>query len=65
MDTFIELVRNVLGSAVDYFTVGQSMSPQWHYGNLLEYAFSGMVMILAFVMAYKLLITMLGFFARK
>lgn len=58
MDTIVNVLKNVIGEAPDYFTIGNSSTPQWDYGALLEYAFAGVLLILSLAFVYKLFIAL-------
>lgn len=58
MSTILSLMESIIGKAPDYFTVGNSSSPQWDYGALLEYSFAGILMILSIAFVYKLFISL-------
>ena len=58
METLLNLLRDIIGEAPDYFTTGQSLSPQWDYGALLEYAYAGLLLILTVSFVYKILINL-------
>ena len=45
--------RQIVGSFVDYFTIGASSSPQWHYGKLLEYTMVSIAVIVAICLVFK------------
>ena len=54
MQNIISFWRSIVGDAVDYFTIGSSSSPQWNYGELLEYMFAGLAVILVIALGYCL-----------
>lgn len=58
MQSLISVLRSVIGNPPDYFTIGQSSSPQWDYGLLLEYAFAGILLVLTISFVYKILINL-------
>lgn len=65
MQTIISFWRSIVGEAVDYFTFGTYNQPQWNYGDLLEYMFAGLAVILVIALVFRLLFTIVGFFSPK
>ena len=65
MQNIISFWRSIVGDAVDYFTIGSSSSPLWNYGELLEYMFAGLAVILVIALVFRLLFTIVGFFSPK
>lgn len=60
MRTILEIWQSIVGEAPDYFTIGQSNSVQWHYGELLEYAFVCIVTVFIVALIFKLLFTVIS-----
>ena len=58
MQMLINVLREIIGEAPDYFTTGQSLTPQWDYGALLEYVFAGLLLILTVSFVYKIFINL-------
>ena len=58
MQSLINVLREIIVDAPDYFTTGQSSTPQWDYGALLEYVFAGLLLILTVSFVYKILINL-------
>ena len=63
--TFLQIVRALLGVAPNYFTVGTSTTPQWHYGNLLEYFFAGMAFLMVIIFTFKFLNRIVDFISSR
>lgn len=58
MKTILEIWQSIVGEAPNYFTMGNSSSPQWHYGDLLEYAFVCIATIFIIALIFKLIFTL-------
>ena len=58
----LEYWRDIVGNAVNYFTVGTGNNIQWHYGNLLEYSFVSIAVLLVIILTYKLLFSFIRLF---
>lgn len=60
MDKLLELWRSIVGTAPDYFTYGNYSNPQWHYGQLLEYAFVCLAAIIVIILVFRFLFMLAG-----
>lgn len=58
MNTILEIWQSIVGEAPTYFTSGNNYSIQWHYGELLEYAFVCIATIFVIALIFKLIFTM-------
>lgn len=58
----LEYWRDIVGNAVNYFTVGTGNNIQWHYGNLLEYSFVSIAVLLVIILTFKLLFSFIRLF---
>lgn len=56
MQTILSFMESVIGAPPDYFTVGVGNQIQWHYGNLIEYFFAGMVLLVSLSTLYKIIL---------
>ncbi len=61
----LELWRDIVGDAVNYFTIGNNYSIQWHYGELLEYCFVSLAAIICIILVFRLLFMIVGLFSGK
>lgn len=63
--TLLQIWESIVGEAPTYFTVGSSSSPQWHYGELLQYGFTCIAAILCIALVFRTLFMIVGLFGHK
>ena len=61
--SLIELWRDIVGEAVNYFSDGTVI--QWDYGELLEYAFVSIAAIVCIALVFRFLFMLIGLFGHK
>ena len=61
----LQLWEKIVGNVPQYFTIGSSNSPQWHYGELLEYAMVSIAAILCIALVFRFLFMIVGLFGHK
>ena len=61
----IEFWRSIVGDAVQYFTTGSNYSLQWHYGELLEYTFVSLAVLLVICLTFKFMFSFVKLFFKQ
>lgn len=57
MQPILNFLSSIIGDPPDYFTVGAGNTPQWHYGNLMEYFFAGLLVVLCVSYIFKIFLS--------
>lgn len=64
MDTIISFWRSIIGQPVEPISTG-NYNYSWDYGEILEYMFAGLAVLVVIGLVFRLLFTIIGFFSPK